>query len=270
MSTRNPGEVTGYAVALPGATTAGGGPVSFAGGKLAADLTLPKLRARWHGASAAPRGPFTTEERAAIWEHAGRTATDAASQIRYLTGTDPAAAADAAWAAGDTLHVAASALRSRVIRQAADAYDRAARAPYGRIPRRTPAGDSLRRVARLLSAAAFVTGDPTLTAAAFIARLGALAEAVADLRQAQQRAAQAVAARTAAERLRAATRVPMPTPPYAPGPVPTAAGLAQESFPAPPRPFTPGPPAPGARAPDRPGARLRRGPGRRAPRGPGR
>src|ERR1019366_6918683 len=60
-------------------------------------------------------------------------------QIRSLTAAgDRAAAADAAWAAGDTLHVAAAALGSRVIRQAATAYDRAARAPYGRIPRPPP------------------------------------------------------------------------------------------------------------------------------------
>ena len=47
FSTRNPGEVTGYAVALTGDTTREGGPVWFGGGKLAADLTLPKLRCRW-------------------------------------------------------------------------------------------------------------------------------------------------------------------------------------------------------------------------------
>lgn len=46
FSTRNPGEITGYAVALPHDTTAAGGPVWFGGGKLAADLTLPKLRSR--------------------------------------------------------------------------------------------------------------------------------------------------------------------------------------------------------------------------------
>ena len=63
-----------------------------------------------------------------------------AGQIRHLAATNPAAAADAAWAAADTLHAAAAALRSRVLRQVADSYDRAARAPYGRIPSPTPAG----------------------------------------------------------------------------------------------------------------------------------
>ena len=44
-----PGQVTGYAVALPGDLTGRGEPVWFGGGQLAADLTLPKLRCRWPG-----------------------------------------------------------------------------------------------------------------------------------------------------------------------------------------------------------------------------
>jgi hypothetical protein len=46
-SQRNPGQVTGYAVALPGHQARDGKPVFFSGGKLAADLTLPALRRRW-------------------------------------------------------------------------------------------------------------------------------------------------------------------------------------------------------------------------------
>jgi len=98
FSTRDPGEVTGYAVALPGDTTRAGMPVWFGGGKLAADLTLPKLRSRWEPARSAP-GELNPAERNAIWEHAARTAADATGQIRRLAATDPAAAADAAWAA---------------------------------------------------------------------------------------------------------------------------------------------------------------------------
>ena len=56
-STTRPGEVTGYAVGLRSDTTgAGDGPVWFSGGKLAPDLTLPRLRARWSGGPARP-GP---------------------------------------------------------------------------------------------------------------------------------------------------------------------------------------------------------------------
>jgi len=46
-----PGEITGYAVALPEAVDPGGQPVFYGGGKLAADLTLPKLRRRWDPAT---------------------------------------------------------------------------------------------------------------------------------------------------------------------------------------------------------------------------
>ena len=135
FSAKNPGQVTGYSVALPGDTTKDGGPVWYGGGKLAPDLTWPKLRQRWTPSQATPGGGrLTAEERNTIWDHATRVAADAAAQIRTLAWTDPAAAADAAWATSDTLHVAAAVLGSRILRQAADAYDRAARAPYGRIP----------------------------------------------------------------------------------------------------------------------------------------
>ncbi len=93
---------------------------------------------------------LTAAERNAIWDHAARVTADAAAQIRHLAGTNPAAAADAAWATSDTLHVAAAMLGSCILRQAADAYDRAARAPFGRIPPPTPAGNQLRQAARLL------------------------------------------------------------------------------------------------------------------------
>jgi hypothetical protein len=205
-STRNPGEITGYAVALPGDTARGGSPVWFGGGKLAADLTWPKLRSRWEPARTPPGEPFTVRERNAIWEHAARTAAEASAHIRSLAATSPASAADAAWAAADTLHAAAAALGSRVLRQAADSYDRAARPAYGRTPRPTPTGNSLRQTARLLVKAAAVSGDDMLTQLTLITQLAALADAVISLRYAQRHAAQAAAARRAAEHLHAAVR----------------------------------------------------------------
>jgi hypothetical protein len=45
--THNPGEVTGYAVGLDGDATATGDQIWYGGGKLASDLSLPKLRRRW-------------------------------------------------------------------------------------------------------------------------------------------------------------------------------------------------------------------------------
>jgi hypothetical protein len=235
FSTRNPGQVTGYAVGLPTDTAGSGGPVWYSGGKLAPDLTLPKLRHRWDsqttGPAEGPAAPLTPAERAAIWDHVTRTAAAATEQIRQLSVTDPGLAADAAWAAADTFRAAASALGSRVLRQAADSYARAARAPYGRIPHRTPAGDGLRRAARLLSLAAPATGDPVLAQIALIVRLIALAQAVADLRAVQRHAAQATAARVAAGRLHIARCAygPRPAPQRAQERVPAA--VAGEAFP---------------------------------------
>ena len=204
FSIRNPGEVTGYAVALPHDTTRAGAPVWFGGGKLAADLSLPKLRCRWNATASAASDRFTAAERSAIWEHAARTAAGSAEQIRHLTLTDPAAAADAAWAAADTLHAAASALGSRVLRQAADSFDRAARAPFGRIPVPAQPGNNLRRAARLLSQVPVTGSAASADLTTLLVRFGRLIEAIAELRETQRQAAQAAAARRAAEHLYAA------------------------------------------------------------------
>jgi hypothetical protein len=266
-SAKSPGQVTGYAVAMPGDTGKDGGPVWYGGGKLAADLSWPKLCQRWTGPARPPgRELLTAAERNAWWEHAARVAAEAAAQIR----ANPAAAADAAWAASDTLHVAAAALGSSILRQAADAYDRAARAPYGRIPAPAPAGNRLRQAARLIGAFAYLTGDRTLAPVVLITRLAALAEAVADLREAQQRAAQAAAARTAAEWLYAAARTEPAPRSQRPARARTAAQIAATSFPGPLRPPRPARPAPGRRGPDPAEPRPARRPGPPRPRGPGR
>jgi hypothetical protein len=209
FSETDPEQVTGYAVTLPGHAGPDGTPVWYGGGRLAAGLTLPRLRQGWNRGttgsaerSGAPR--FTAPERDAIYRHAARQAAAATEHIRRCAVTDPAAAADAAWAAADTLHVAARALGSRHLRCAADSYDRAARAPYGRLPRRSRHGDQLRRTARMIALAGNLTGDSTLMAIALVGRLVALATAVAELRQAQQHAAQAAAARATASHLRSA------------------------------------------------------------------
>jgi len=237
-STRNPGQVTGYAVNLPGDTTKDGNPVWYSGGKLAADLTWPKLTQWWRPAKQAPGtrpGParLTDAERAALFDHAAQAAANATAHIRASAATSPAAAADAAQAAAGTLHVAAALLRSRPLRQAADFYDRAAREPYGRVPAPTPAGNQLRRAARLMATYARLSGDRTNTAAILILQLAALAEAVAELREAQHRAAQARAALTAAERLYAACPAPAPRSSARPPRARTTAGLAATSFPGP-------------------------------------
>jgi hypothetical protein len=230
FSVSNPGQVTGYSVALPSDTAKDGGPVWYGGGKLAADLSWPKLQQRWTPPRVTSGAHLTAEERNAVWDHATRAAADAAAQIRAMAWTDPAAAGDAAWATSDTLHAAAAVLGSRILRQAADAYDRAARSPYGRIPPPTPAGNQLRQAARLLSAFAYLTGNRSMAPIVLITKLAALAEAVAELRECQLHAAQAAGARAAAEHLYTATRPALAAPPGSTPRASTAAQLAALSF----------------------------------------
>jgi hypothetical protein len=207
-SETDPGQVTGYSVTLPGHAGPDGTPLWYGGGRLAAALTLPRLRQRWHrpGGTTERSGTqrFTAAERDAIYRHAARQARAATEHIHRCAMTDPRQAADAAWAAADTLHVTARALRNPHLRCAADSYDRAARAAYGSIPARSHDGDQLRRTARMIALAGNLTGDTALMAIALVAQLVALAAAVAELRQAQQHAAQAAAAHAAADHLRAA------------------------------------------------------------------
>jgi hypothetical protein len=277
-SVKTPGQVTGYAVALPGDTTKDGEPVWYGGGKLAADLSWPRLQQRWTRPAPSDT-PLTPGEADALWEYAARTAADATSRIRScIAAGNPAAAADAACAASDALHVTAAALGSRVLRRAADELDRAARQPWGRIPAPTPAGNQLRHAAQLISAYAYLTEDRTLTPVVLLVRLAALAEAVAELRESQQRAAQAAAAMRAARHLRTATRTTPTRPPGRPAtattpsapksarPRPaTAAGLAALSFPSAPRPRRPAPGQPGPGPGDPPTPRRPQPP---RPRGP--
>jgi hypothetical protein len=270
-----PGEVTGYAVGLPGHCGRDGAPVWYGGGRLAAELTLPRLRRGWDAPRNAPERSgafrFTVAEQNAIFEHAGRQASAAAEHIRHAAHSDPAAGADAAWAAADILHVAAKALRSPDLRRAADSYDRAARARYGRIPRATSAGQQLRATAGLIAMTGELTGDTTLIAMALAANLAVLAVAVAELRRAQQHAAQAAAARVAATRLYTTCSAHPGRRQYQERrrSTLTAAGIARGDFPAPPQPVRSAPPGPAAsrRRPARGAMPPRRaGPGTPKPR----
>jgi len=236
-SERNPGQITGYAVALPESVDVGGQPIYFGGGKLAADLTLPKLARRWEpvepvvgsaagGAAGQPRqargasssastapggGPdqdrhrLTGEERARIWEQATAAAAHATEHVRAAAGTDPRAAGHAAWAASDFLAAAARVVEGRrggPLTAAATQYDRAARELWGRIPAPSQAGQGLRAASVLLASARFVGRGENTQLLALLAQLAALSDAVMRLRENQDRAAQAAAARSAAEQLR--------------------------------------------------------------------
>jgi len=276
-STKNPEQVTGYSVSLPGDSTRNETAVWYGGGKLAADLSWPKLTQRW----AVPQRPaphLTTQERQRLWEDAARVAGQSAAQIHAWSATSPGLAADAAWAAGDALRVTAAALGSTILRQAADDFDRAARQAYGRIPAPTPAGNRLRHAARIIAAYGFITRDKSFAPLTLIIQLAALAEAVAHLREVQQHAHQAEAALRAATRLHHASGTTRPAPQstvtapdqqHHPQPSPdsaeSAAQVAASSFPSGPLTQQPArPPVPGqvTRLSSRPSQRRRPGPAR--------
>jgi len=210
-STINPGEITGYAVGLPGHHTATGRPVWYGGGRLAPDLTLPKLRHRWHNDRPQPpqansRTQATHDERAATFRRAAQTARHAAEELKRLSGTNPPAAAAVAQAAADTLTSAARIIEGRrggPLTDAAEAFDRAAREPHRRPPPRQRRADQLRAMSRLISAMGRLTSnEDTVAALQLVLQLAALAEHLADLRHSQQRLHQLRDARRAADTLR--------------------------------------------------------------------
>jgi hypothetical protein len=100
-STREPGTVTGYAVALPGDLTAGGALFWYGGRRLAPDLSLPAVRRRWPGSgpgqSPGPggrpppgrlSGAAMTDgaARAALRREVTRCAAAARSEAEFFTG----------------------------------------------------------------------------------------------------------------------------------------------------------------------------------------
>src|SRR5262249_47765618 len=170
----NPGQVTGYAVALAGHIGEDGAPLWYGGGRLAAELTLPQLRAAWSRRTSEARWKPGTRrwpepEPEALYRHAARQAAPAAEYVRRSARGHPTGAADTAWAAADALHSAARALPDPELQRAADAYDRAARPPYGRIPLRARSGAQLRATARLIALVGNITGDARLAVAALAA-----------------------------------------------------------------------------------------------------
>ncbi|MFC0552613.1 relaxase/mobilization nuclease domain-containing protein [Planotetraspora thailandica] len=193
MSQRSLGEVTGYAVALPTHINDTGEPVWFGGGRLASDLTFPKLRARWSSGGVSGYDGVSSEERRQLWEEVSMAARQAAAHLRESAG-DPLVPVDLPGVTSDLLHVAARLLKDRRLRDAAEAFDRAAREPYARIPHPTRSGMGLCRAVRRLASAG--TGQP---GGSLIADVAALVIAVAEFRAAQGRMAQALAARAAAQ-----------------------------------------------------------------------
>lgn len=258
------GQITGYAVALP-TEPADAEQAWYSGSRLADDLSLTRLQQRWAAPTAfhvpsTGHNDLTTEERQAFYDDAARAAAYATAQMRRHLATNPYTVQDACWAASDALHTAAQATGNQHLRRAAYTYDRAARAPHGRLPRPTPAGNAVRTAARLLALTGSVQNRTTVSALMLVANLITLLDTIAELRRLQSRQAQADAARKAAAQVREA-KLPANTPqPTAQAAMPSQARLAMAAFPDPwaPLPTTPGRPAPSSpSAPPRPGRQRR-------------
>jgi hypothetical protein len=208
QSTINPDEVTGYAVGLPDHHTAAGQTIWYGGGRLAPDLTLPKLRQRWDPAgthrSAAPRPGTRPQQRTRAFTRAATATRDAAQHL--ANGATDDEAADVAGAAGDVLTATARSFEGRSrgrLSDAAESFDRASREPFRRPAPRSPRGNELRAISRLIFVMGRLTGDhDTAIALQLVLQMSILADTLADLREAQQRLHQARAARQAAEQLR--------------------------------------------------------------------
>lgn len=155
FSERDPTEITGFSVALPGDTDGAGEPIWRGGGSLDPGLSFPRLQARWADAEAGGPGateptPMTAHERKEVWREARDAAERAAEEIRRLQHSDPTAAGETARSAADLLQAAAWAGEPRGqgrMHDAVRSYDRASRETYGRRGPRTGAGADLRMAA---------------------------------------------------------------------------------------------------------------------------
>jgi hypothetical protein len=205
-STIDPTRVTGYAVSWPGHNTRDGQPVWYGGGRLAPDLTLPRLRARWTPRPAAPR-PSARRLGYDGWQDPLEQAATAVWQAAEEMRADPRCAEAAGHAGADTLVMLSRRGRGRhnvPLDRAAQLLDRASRSPGGR-PARVHArrADDLRAMVRLIWLMGQLSDDrPTAAMLHLLYSLAMLAESLADLREVQQRLHQARAARAAAQELR--------------------------------------------------------------------
>lgn len=184
----------------------------YGGGRLAADLTLPKLRIRWRGQPEPEPDPRTGPARLAalsfppigVWQRAERITREAAATLRATT--DPAEAAGIARAAADLLTAAAHQWEGNgggPLTEAAEVFDRAAHDQHIHALRDHVHVTKLRGMARFILVNAVMASNDDIDAALkFFYTMAVLIDSLADIRDAQQRLHQAQAARDAAGRLR--------------------------------------------------------------------
>jgi hypothetical protein len=200
MSTLNEGQATGYKVRIPGYHHEGDPGVWYSGGKLAADLSLPRPEARWASPQAAPQ--------AAPQPVGPGGEADAFKAVARATGTAAGHIADPAMprATAEVLNLTAKAVEREPgpISDAARRFDRSYREPGGATPAAGRHATDLRSAAMTLAKAGDLGADPDqATVMELLEGITTLLEATAQLRDAQQRGAQAQAARQAAGTLHA-------------------------------------------------------------------
>ncbi|MFE2873817.1 relaxase/mobilization nuclease domain-containing protein [Embleya sp. NPDC059259] len=219
------GDIGGYNVALPDDTNAHGEPIWFSGTRLAPDLSLPKIRARFH--PAAHRDPSTAEP----WHRAATTLDALPGHLRH--GEDEAAAGQLS-ALGEAFAamVIVTTGPTRIeVRRASIAFERATRS---RVRANQRAGDQLRAAARDLLWAGRGEQDGGATAMILCALVLA-ALAATHWHRARNHHQQAAAAHQALTHLQAAyrhTTTPRPTTTRATRPGAPPAARDQETPPA--------------------------------------
>lgn len=167
------GDPLGFKVARTGDVSASGLPVFYSGSKLAADLSMPRLLARW---TDAPDATAVGDPARVARRQARRALLSIAAARRGDTVDDPD---EIVHATGDLL----TAMRGRRragedLGVAADLFDRAARAPGRVLGRPSSVSVGLRRAARQLirQRRAAVDGDLTAIIALAVAVAGLVRE----------------------------------------------------------------------------------------------
>ncbi|MFJ6017588.1 relaxase/mobilization nuclease domain-containing protein [Streptomyces sp. NPDC092952] len=203
------GDLLGYKVALPDDLNRNGEPVFYPGARLAPDLSLPRIRARWSGDAPAPLQEEVSRTGPGSPAAARRgTASAAWLAVPVVEHGDDAVAAAHIAAAGEVLDALAKtsvAHTRRELRDAATAFERASRSHVRAVRGHDRA---LRQAARDLvhGGQALGRGEDGATTAMAIDMLFFLITAAAHWHARKGHAQQAEAATRAAEHLRTAYR----------------------------------------------------------------
>lgn len=186
-SDRRPGTYLGATFADPTYTNKAGQPIAYGGSKLAADLSMPKLQARWDTLSAAEQAVTTAEVHLDALGQAEQILNEAAADL----AAGRADSAGTLWAAADHLTVTAAVLERDdphgPLHQAAAEAARAGRELDGRIPASDAVAGSLRLSGVALWAARRQSRPEDRAALQLATATQRLMSAVADYRRTQYR-----------------------------------------------------------------------------------